>query len=186
MHLIIGALVSYIFGSSFMNKNQKKIVSFANIIELKHYLPGRIRLYVPKLKNPDFDLKDLQKQLKPIKGILSVKINQLTGNFLIHFNPQDLDSVLIVPILIRLIGLEADIEKIPVAGLGKTIQSIKKTLNRAIYDFSNGLVDLPTLSSTALLLIAGYQYLKNRTLGTPGAFVLLFWALNGLPKQEKK
>lgn len=58
---------------------------------ISHYIPGRIRLNFPEIKNNPVILKIIEQELHT-PDINILKINKLTGRILIQYNPQQLSS----------------------------------------------------------------------------------------------
>ncbi|WP_341480251.1 HMA2 domain-containing protein [Clostridium tyrobutyricum] len=85
--------------------------NFKRVLEIRHYFPGRLRLYVPLLKN-NLKLTELLKnQLEKIGSIKMKDINTTTGTILLNFNEKDMKPVLAIGIIIKLLGLEDKIGK---------------------------------------------------------------------------
>lgn len=56
-----------------------------------HHVPGRLRLKTPIIKGNEEGAANIQTFLKPIKGILSMAVNTVTGSLVIHYDPQVID-----------------------------------------------------------------------------------------------
>ncbi|WP_330655558.1 HMA2 domain-containing protein [Clostridium tyrobutyricum] len=85
--------------------------NFKRVLEVRHYFPGRLRLYVLLLKN-NLELTELFKnQLKKIDSIEIKNINTTTGTILLNFKEKDMKPVIVIRIIIKLLGLEEKIGK---------------------------------------------------------------------------
>jgi hypothetical protein len=178
--ILYGSILSSIVQHHKNDKNSKdRLPNFKNILEVKHFLPGRLRLYSPKIKNRE-DIKEmLISQLMKIQYINYVEFNTITGSVLIKYDKEKLDAVIIIAVIVKLLNLEKEIEKKPKSIIKKEIVNIKDSLNRAIYEKTNGIVDLETII-LSLLLISGIYRVKTRPDVMPGGITLLWWANSNL------
>lgn len=55
-------------------------------VRIRHALPGRLRVHLPALSRQQPFL--VERQLRRLKGVRSVRFNPLTDTFLIQFNPE--------------------------------------------------------------------------------------------------
>ena len=183
MHLVIGGLVNY-----FLNKpggTPKTFVpSYKNIIELKHLLPGRVRFRVPKLIKNDIESKKILKQAAGIDFIHSVSINELTGSLLIKYDPEKVTPDIIFFLCVKLLGLEEEISKPPKPLIVEEVKEISTSLNRVVYEKSNGLVDLKTLIPISFAAYGVYKLATKTHPLAPGALTLLYWAYRDFSRME--
>ena len=52
-----------------------------------HYVPGRLRIRIPRLKRNAEEARILTKALSRVSGVRSVEVNLLTGSLLVHYDP---------------------------------------------------------------------------------------------------
>lgn len=137
------------------------IPNFRGVLELKHSLPGRIRFYVPILKENN-ELKNMVlEQLTRISQINNVKINVITGSILIQYKQEEIEPVLLMGVLLKLMNLENEINKEPIPILKKEMLNLKESFNLAIYDKTKGILD-GKIIITLLLIILGTYTLKTK------------------------
>lgn len=58
-------------------------------IEILHYMPGRIRLKVPYIKNNQKICGVIHQHASSIKGVRSIEANPTTGSVLVRFDKDD-------------------------------------------------------------------------------------------------
>lgn len=63
---------------------------------IRHSIDGRIRLKVDKLKGNTEESKRITNGLYHLDGILDVKVNEITGSIIIHFDENIINSDLIL------------------------------------------------------------------------------------------
>lgn len=189
MHIITGLLISMLLGKKNLaggiKEGKQKPIGFRNIIEVLHYLPGRVRYNIPSLQQADFGKSSLE-AVKNIKGIETVTANKLTGSVLVCYDETILSPDIITAALIHTFGLQEAVEKPPVPEIWKTLNGATESLNRAVYEKSGGLVDLWTGIPLGLAAVAIFRMLSQRTLTLPGSFTLLWWAYMALAQSNRK
>jgi hypothetical protein len=52
-----------------------------------HSVPGRLRIKIPLLKRNAFELGKIQVALRETRGVNRIRVDQLTGSVIIHYNP---------------------------------------------------------------------------------------------------
>lgn len=185
MHIITGMLISFLFSK----KKDSKLPGLLQLrwpIVTKHLLPGRVRFQIPLLVAQEKAVSDLTKQLKKIDGITKVHCNHISGSVLIHFDEKKLQADLLFTVLIKLLGLESELERTPEPGLKKEISKISKGINAAIYSKSNGLLDLKTIVPVSFGLIGLYRLFAVRPLSMPTAITMIWWGYNALIQSNKQ
>ncbi|KAJ53577.1 hypothetical protein BD780_001308 [Clostridium tetanomorphum] len=157
-------------------KNLKSnIPSFRGILEVKHYLPGRIRLYIPLLKN-NKEVEDvLFTQLTRIDSIQSIEISLVTGSILIHYDESKIKPILLMGVIIKLLGFEQEINKEPESLVKKEIMNLKDSVNLAVYEKTKGIFDIKAIMVLALLVSGINKCIKAPNM-SPGGITYLWWA----------
>jgi hypothetical protein len=69
--------------------NQEKELDF----KIVHYIPGRLRLSMPKVRQDKRYAHQLKSLLEQDERIRSVRINSITGSVTIHYLPEALKDV---------------------------------------------------------------------------------------------
>ena len=187
MHLITGAIIAALLGNK---SNEKKIGSpILNIrgpINTTHVLPGRVRFHIPSLKQNDIQSTNVSEQLVKIEGITSVQVSELTGSVLIYFDQSKIKADLLAAALIRLLGLEKELEKTPMPTIVREMRDMGESLNRAVYEKTGGLIDLWTAIPLLLVVVAGKKIFTDKTLTAPAAATLLWWGYNSLFHEKQR
>jgi hypothetical protein len=61
-------------------------------VKIVHFIPGRVRLRIEKVKHVPQFADSIKQQLNPIPGIRNIVIKELTGSVLIEYDKQALAS----------------------------------------------------------------------------------------------
>ena len=124
----------------------------------------------------------LQKSLARLDGIRAVEVSAVSGSVLVHFAPDRVKPDMLLGAVIRLLGLEKEIQRTPPSHLGEGIRQAGDSLNHAIHEQTGGMIDLWT-SVTLLLVVVGVRQLAagNAQLGWP----LLWWAYRSMFPPER-
>ena len=131
------------------------------MVEVLHSIPGRVRYFVPSLKNNQEACDQLEKQLLNADAIHQLRINPLTGTVLMLFDPEKIDLATLTGVLVKLLGLEEAVEERPESFLGKEIAVVLDSLNRSIFESTNGMADLNSLVTTTFLSMGLYALLRG-------------------------
>ena len=185
MHIITGIIISALLGKKKKDNpdnSQKKPMGFRNVLEVRHFIPGRIRLYAPIIRYADFGSIAVKEKLSSINGIVGVSSSTVSGTLLINFDPAVLTPDVVFAAAVHVLGIQDEIEEIPKSFVSSEIKNIGDSLNRALYEKSGGLLDFRTLIPITLAGLGVYKMLQPGGLSIPGGFTLLWWAfmrLNG-------
>ena len=187
MHIITGVILA-----SLLKKGQGNKAPSAPLLRLHtpvrtcHLLPGRVRFAVPALKGNKDAADRLTSALKRVQAIDLVAVNTISGSVVIRFNPEQISAELLVAAIIKVLGLEKELERIPASVLGREIHHVAHALNRAVYDQTQGLMDLRTALLLAMAGLGTIKLLQHRQLALPAAFTLLWWAGDGLFRSTER
>jgi hypothetical protein len=180
MHLIIGAALSALASKHMARKDGHTTVSpllrTRGPVETLHLLKGRVRFRVRAVIGSNEKAGFVQENLIKLPPVRSVNANPVTGSVLILFDEGEISAELLFTAIIRLLGLERELESAPRGVLVKEAESAGQSLNRALFDSTNGIVDLRS-AMLLLLLFAGVRKLiLDRGNAFPPGFTMLFWA----------
>lgn len=157
--------------------------SFFDVLEVKHYTTGRMRVRIPSLQYNLEKEDEIRKQLLSLKGINSVEVNILIGSILIRFDETIIEPVMLIGVILNVAGLE---EEAFGKKNGKVTFALKDTIDAvdmAIYNKTRGILDL---KSVIALFFIGYGIKKVRQNPIlPNGVNLLWWGYNLITKGGK-
>ena len=178
MHIFTLMLISKLL----KGKSKKHFKGFKGIIEIRHSLNGRIRFFVPKLKGNPEACASLEKHLIKAEVIREIKINHVSGSVLLIYKPGGADDATLTGVLVKLLGIEKEIEKDPTPVVGKELSGLLKSINTAIYEHSNGLLDLNNLITMSFMSMGIFSMIKSPRI-LPSGLSLLYWAYNNATRK---
>lgn len=156
-------------------KNNLDLPSFKNTLEVRSSMKGRIRFYSPVLKSNDGLSTYLLDQVKKIQVIKLCTINTVTGTILIEYDHENLDPQTLEGAIIKLLGLDKDIEGGRISKVRQGAGNFVSALDNGIYDFSNGILDLKSLTVIGFFVAALIDY-RSYGFRTPDYMTLLWWS----------
>ena len=158
-----------------MKKEQQtiEVPSFRGVIEVVHKMEGRIRFRIPSLKGNKEGFAELESQINRITHITSVETNYITGTLLIKYG-DDIEPTLIVGILIKLLGLEEQVQKQPHSKVTREFKTVQESLNLAIDEKTHGLLDLRSVFFLAFTTLGIIKIIQNPKIA-PTGFTYLWW-----------
>lgn len=189
INVVKGALLGLCLAKQAANQLSVKktlLPSFKNVVEVKHFVPGRIRLFIPKLQENKQAQEDLISQLGGIQCIKEIQANLVSGSLVVKYHLDQVDPMLIISAVIKVLALDKELEQKRIPLVLEKIQQIGQALNQAFYEQTNGLLDLRTTVSLALAYLALKKIVVSKELATPAASTLLWWAYNTLDLAEAK
>ncbi len=154
-------------------KSTVDVPSFRGVIEVVHKLEGRIRFRIPSLKGNKEVFEELENQLSKISHMTNVETNYVTGTLLIEYG-NEIEPTLIVGILIKLLGLEDQVQNPPHALVTKEFRSVQESINLAIAEKTRGLLDLRSIFFLTFMALGITKIIKNPTM-RPAGFTYLWW-----------
>ncbi len=151
------------------------------LLRMKHpvqtvsLLPGRVRFRAAALRHHGHDARRVQDQLGKIQGVQSVEVSPVSGSVLVRYDFERIEAELLFAAIIRILGLEKELEKAPRGVAGRELGEISRSINRALYDQTHGLLDL----SSALTILTGALALNRLLTGrlSPATLASLLVAL---------
>ena len=175
MHMVVGFLLASLLRRK--KQMQTGLPSIRGKLETVHALPGRLRFNSPLLEGLQRQThKKIGSELKKIDGIELVQINAQTGSLLIIYNPPIIQPFVVHGIVVKVLGLEGDLDKVPDGLLSRELNLIGKSLNQQIYQSSNGLMDLRSSLLLTIFMLALYRILVQGDRTLPGGINLLWWS----------
>lgn len=185
MHLVTGVIIAALAGKAKQNKVLQGLPMLqTGPIQVAHALPGRIRFFIPALRNNQERMKDGIEQLSSLEGIDSVTSSAISGSLIVRFDQERVPPPLLFAAIARLLELEKELEKPVTAGVLREIRQVGGSINRMLYDETHGMVDLRTLAVGGLLLLGGRKLLTEKWATMPTGLTLLWWAFNLINRAE--
>lgn len=169
-------LVSSFLLSSDEEKDQykPKLPNFKDILEVKHSIPGRIRIQCKVLKDNPHGKQALLNTFSQIPGITEISINPYIGTILIKYEEETIQPMLIIGIILKVLGLEDEAHSENKSLVTKESIDILDSLSHTIYEKTNGILDL---KSSVMLLLGTYAVydIKTRPEVRPAGITCLWW-----------
>lgn len=145
---------------------------------VESFVPGRIRVRVPKEQRRELVFTDVKTLLEKVDGIRCVSINQRTGSVLVEYDPDVLDLDELIS-LGRAANIVTDVEEQAFEQLGikewpttsdaarRVISGFRK-VDTEISDVTGGFVDAKTLIPLAIFALAvGRALVSQRKVAAP-------------------
>lgn len=174
---------SYAILTAIKSDKKEKLPELGSV-KLVHAIPNRLRLYSEKLKNSEVK-KLVLDEFKKINLIKELIIDERTGSLLINYDSNKIDENLLFLSCVRLIDGEVNEENFKDKSIiSKELKNINNSLDNSIYTKTQGILDLHSLLVMSLLYFAFISYKKNKNIGLPSTFTLLFWTYEQI--KEKK
>mgnify|MGYP006279304543 FL=1 len=179
MHIITGILLTGLLGKAL--KKEEGLPRLAvGPVQVAHFLPGRVRFRVPSLKGDRASARMLEARLAAVTGVREAAASVATGSVLIHYSTPEVEPVQLLAAVVRLLGLEEAMQTVPEGVLARELGAVRDSLNEAVYQYSSGLVDLPTVAGLALLAVGVQKLVAARGASLPTGFTLVWWAVHVL------
>ncbi len=160
--------------------NKKMLPDFYGILEVQHYIKGRIRLKINSLIQDDEKAKELVGKLASLNGIEDISVNTLIGSVLIKFSEEVVDPITLIGAVLSILGLEEEVFDKKNGKLFSGMREVIESIDFAIYNKTKGILDLK--STIALLfIINGIRKIRQNPI-MPNGVNLLWWGFNIISK----
>lgn len=159
--------------------NNLEFTGFKDILEVKHRLKNRVRLYSPFLYKRLDILQFSSKELSKIESIRKIQFSEISGTILIEFNENELDFYTLFSSTIRILGLQEEVEKPRVPKVKRAVKDLTECLNHSIYQKTKGFLDFKTLIPITFLYFAVKGF-YNSVPSKPNPYSLLYWSYRNL------
>lgn len=156
-------------------RNQLKLPSFRGVAEVQASIPGRIRLYMPSVSVRKELAEKMKEQMEGTGAIRRVSLNPVTRTVLFEYDESQVEGSVVEGAAIRLMGLDALIQKEPVSRMESGLNNLWSSVNHGVLEVTNGLMDARMLTGSAITVAAIRSFIRQGA-GLPGAVTLLWWA----------
>jgi copper chaperone CopZ len=180
MHLVIGFIASALMAARRRSPARSPLLELSYPIRTLHLLPGRVRFEVPVLAGRQTAAKQLETKLGGLQGVQSIRVTPAIGTITITFDQAQLQAELLVAAIVRLLGLEKEMEKAPQSTAAREIRATATALDRAVFDQTRGMLDLRTAVPLALAGLGAYRLLTRQGAALPTGATLLWWAYSAM------
>ena len=159
-----------------IKQNDNDMPSIKGALEVRSNIPGRMRLYSPKIKSFDETMARLE-QLHTNRVVTSVAVNPVTQTILLTYDKAEIEPEILAGVVLKL--LEADKKESSKVGLA--IKSITDGVDYLLQDKSNGLINL-TQAVAGTFIGMGMKQCSAGKFSVPNAATLFWWAYSMLRK----
>ena len=160
--------------------NKKMLPDFYGILEVKHYIKGRIRLKVNALIEDEERAKELVGRLAGLNGIEDVSVNTLVGSVLVKFDEEAVDPITLIGAILNILGLEEEVFEKKNGKLFSGMREIVESVDFAIYNKTKGVLDLKG-TIALLFIVVGIRKVRQNPI-LPNGVNLLWWGYNIISK----
>ncbi len=186
MHIVTGLVIAAFASRMKKNAPLGGLPRFkTGPVRVAHALPGRIRFCVPSLREARAPEPPWVKDFRSLPGVTHAEVSTVTGSVVVTFRPEVIDPPRLFGALVRLAGLEEELERIPPAAIMREIREVGKSLNHAVYDKTGGVLDLWSLCILGLIVAGTRKVAQTGWASVPAGFTLLWWALNSLTRRQE-
>ena len=95
---------------------------------------------------------------------------------MIEYDPARIDAQTIQAGIIKLLGLEGQVERPAPSLLTRQTNNVLDSLNRGVLDLTRGVADIDFLVPTILMTLAGVHLVRRSKVGVPAGITLFWWA----------
>lgn len=89
--------------------NRKMLPDFYGILEVQHYIKGRIRLKINTLIGDEKKSQELVDRLSGLNGIENISVNTLIGSVLVKFSEEIVDPITLIGAILNILELEEEV-----------------------------------------------------------------------------
>ncbi len=173
MTTVLRSLIQLSIGKKTEQK-RSPLLRMKRPIKTVHLISGRVRFSVPAIKNHKDHANNLRIQISKIQGVRSITADPISCSVVITFDPKVIEAELLFAALIKILGLEKELESVPTPQLKREVLKIVNSGDQAIFDQTDGLLDLETAAMILLSTAALNKFLFTGQLW-PAALSVLFW-----------
>ncbi|MGE3542010.1 MAG: HMA2 domain-containing protein [Candidatus Tectimicrobiota bacterium] len=167
-------------------------------IQVSHFVPGRIRLKLPRLKGDTVLAQDVQRLLTALPGIQGVEVSTLTGSVLVLYDvalPQTYTLEMLAPLfgLAETLGLSQETlpmeelhqwwhltangtKGLPAGALDSNLGAAWGSLSAGVGHLTDSLGDIRSLLPLTLLFLGIRSFLVTEKLPFPSWYDYLWFA----------
>ena len=185
MHVLTGLAIAALLGKSHQSDTLAPLRTLtAGPIRVAHAIPGRVRFIVPSLRGADADALGTIERLGSLDGFERVDVSAISGSVVVRYRPERIDPPLLLGAVVRLLGLEAELERVPTPAVTRELHLMAQSVNRAIFHKTHGMLDLSSLTALILMALGGRKVAAEGWRALPTGVTLLWWGLHSLRAKD--
>ena len=185
MYVLIGLAIAALLGNSRQTDSLAPLRSLtAGPIRVAHAIPGRVRFVVPSLRGAGADDLGAIERLGSLDGFESVDVSAVSGSVVVRYRPEQIDPPLLLGAVARLLGLEAELERIPTPAVTRELHLLTQSVDQAIFHRTHGVLDLSSLTALILMALGGRKVVTQGWRSLPTGVTLLWWGLHSLRAKD--
>lgn len=146
-----------------------------------HAIPGRVRVRLDRSLRSAETMQTLAGLLAQIEGVRQVRVNPSTGSVLLEYDPQQVNleqlylAANAAKVTLVMPGTPNESGPQDMTPLAKRINSTFGRLDRTVYDFSGGRIDVKTLFPLGLAAAAVRQIATSGGNVAAAPWYVLLW-----------
>jgi hypothetical protein len=147
-------------------------------IELRHAIPGRVRLRIPGIKGKPALAREIEKQLAGFPVIRRVEVNPVTGSVLVAYDASDSAAIAeLGRLMIPGLDLEGVSDPVAEGSMADVVEVLGRDLNARV-QAATGDVDLKFLLPASLFVGGIVRLVASKKLTGPAWYDFLWFAFN--------
>lgn len=159
---------------------KQKLPDFYGILEIQHYIHGRIRIKINSLAGDLDGLRNLRNNLVKLNGIVDVSFNELIGTMLIVFDEEVVQPTILIGAILSITGLEEEVFSKKDGTISFTAKEILRAIDVTIYNKTKGILDIKSVIALTFIYYGIKKVRQNPIM--PNGINLLWWAYNLMSK----
>lgn len=163
--------------------DRKMLPDFYGILEIQHYIKGRIRVKVNSLIGNNEKKHELEGRMSVLEGINNISVNPMTGSVLINFNEELVEPLTLVGAILNILDLEDKVFTKRDGKIFSGMREIVEGVDFAIYNKTKGILDLKSVIAL-IFIINGIRKVRQNPI-MPNGVNLLWWGFNIVSKGGK-
>lgn len=157
-----------------------KLLDFHGILEIQHYIEGRIRVKICPLVEDEEGLENLKNNLLKLNGVIEVSFNTLLGTVLIKFDESQIDVTMLIRVILSISELEEEVFSKKNGIVSSQIKDILGAIDTTIYNKTKGILDIKSVIALIFIFYGIRKVRQNPIM--PNGINLLWWAYSLISK----
>lgn len=173
------SILSYMLANNKKGRqnNQLRLPSFPGVLEVKSAIKGRIRFYIPLLRNNADLAERISSQLQNISLIKEVTISPVTASLLIEYEWDKIEPHVLEGAVIKLFGLDEHIDQKQISFVEREIHTMTAAVNQAVLEKTSGFMDAKYMVAAGFIVM-GILKIVQGSAASLNPFNLLWWGSN--------